>query len=180
MSNNYQNYQIQKIKVINKTGHPAYWTRRKETLNCQPTKLLCHTIRRCQRLGVTRWGKFVTLFASARLYFRKIGAFSRGGVSLSILISTGGNFHLLWNAPSKEDSCWRWNKRNSSGGGDSRHFGPMRLLFLIWCRECFAACVVFSFSFQKKWKRIGYAVDLIHPAQLKRACWCQDLQWGSK
>ena len=32
----YQNYQIQKIKVINKTGHPAYWTKHIETLNCQP------------------------------------------------------------------------------------------------------------------------------------------------
>ena len=32
-----QNYQIQKIMVINKTGHPAYWTRHKETLNCQFT-----------------------------------------------------------------------------------------------------------------------------------------------
>ena len=37
LSIDYQNYQIQKIKVINKTGHPAYWTRHKETLNCQPT-----------------------------------------------------------------------------------------------------------------------------------------------
>jgi hypothetical protein len=36
LSIDYQNYQIQKIKVINKTGHPAYWTRQKETLNCQP------------------------------------------------------------------------------------------------------------------------------------------------
>ena len=27
LSIDYQNYQIQKIKVINKTGHPAYWTR---------------------------------------------------------------------------------------------------------------------------------------------------------
>jgi hypothetical protein len=37
LSIGYQNYQIQKIKVINKTGHPAYWTRHNETLNCQPT-----------------------------------------------------------------------------------------------------------------------------------------------
>jgi len=37
LSIDYQNYQIQKVKVINKTGHPAYWTRHKETLNCQPT-----------------------------------------------------------------------------------------------------------------------------------------------
>ena len=36
LSIDYQNYQIQRIKVINKTGHPAYWTRHKETLNCQP------------------------------------------------------------------------------------------------------------------------------------------------
>ena len=36
LSIDYQNYQIQKIKVINKTGHPAYLTRHKETLNCQP------------------------------------------------------------------------------------------------------------------------------------------------
>jgi len=35
------------------TSHPAYWTSNIETLNCQHTKLLCHTIRRCQRLGVT-------------------------------------------------------------------------------------------------------------------------------
>jgi hypothetical protein len=32
-----QNYQIQNIEVINKTGHPAYWTRHIQTLNCQPT-----------------------------------------------------------------------------------------------------------------------------------------------
>jgi len=37
LSIDYQNYQIQKIKVINKTSHPAYWTRHKVTLNCQPT-----------------------------------------------------------------------------------------------------------------------------------------------
>jgi len=36
LSIDYQNYQIQKIKVINKTGHPARWTRHIETLNCQP------------------------------------------------------------------------------------------------------------------------------------------------
>jgi len=38
----------------------------------------------------------------------------------------------------------------SFGEGDSRHFGPMCLLFLNWCRECFAACVLFHkhrFSF---------------------------------
>jgi len=28
-------------------------------------------------------------------------------------------------------------------GGDSRHFGPMCLLFLHWCREHLAACVLF-------------------------------------
>ena len=36
LSIDYHNYQIQKIKVINKTGHSDYWTRHKETLNCQP------------------------------------------------------------------------------------------------------------------------------------------------
>jgi len=54
LSIDYQNYQVQKIKVINKTGHPACWTRQTETLNCQPTQLLCHMIRRCQQLGVTK------------------------------------------------------------------------------------------------------------------------------
>ena len=33
------------------------------------------------------------------------------------------------------------------GGEDSRHFGPVCLLFLSWCRECPAACVVFFFVF---------------------------------
>ena len=46
----------------------------------------------------------------------------------------------------------------SFGGRYSPHFGPMCLLFLIWCRECFAACVVFLFfsflhlqTFQQAW-----------------------------
>jgi len=53
LSIDYQNHhQIQKIKVIDNTGHPAYWTRHKE-ISQLPTKLLCHTICRCQRLGVT-------------------------------------------------------------------------------------------------------------------------------
>jgi hypothetical protein len=52
LSIDYQNYQIQKIKVINKTGHPAI-ERHKRTLKCQPIQLLRHTIHRCQRLGLT-------------------------------------------------------------------------------------------------------------------------------
>ena len=37
-----------------------------------------------------------------------------------------------------------WYRLHAFGGGDSRHFGPMCLLFLT-CRECFAACVIFLF-----------------------------------
>jgi len=33
----------------------------------------------------------------------------------------------------------------SNGEGDSRHFGPMCLRFLYWCRERLAACVGFLF-----------------------------------
>ena len=45
--------------------------------------------------------------------------------------------------------CWVLYYAIILGGGDSRHFGPMRLLLLNWCRaEYFAACVIFlSFSF---------------------------------
>jgi len=42
------------------------------------------------------------------------------------------------------------------GGGDSRHFGPMRLLFLNWCRECFAACVVFLFFSNHQCRNSAY------------------------
>jgi hypothetical protein len=37
LSIDYQNYQTQRIMVINKIGRPAYWTRQIEVLNCQPT-----------------------------------------------------------------------------------------------------------------------------------------------
>jgi len=52
----------------------------------------------------------------------------------------------------------------SFGGGDSRHFGPMCLLFLNWFRECFAACVVFLFF---------YMVWCIRWCTVYMACiWC--------
>jgi len=40
---------------------------------------------------------------------------------------------------------WKGTLPTCAGGGDSQHFRPMCLLFLYWCRECFAACVVFLF-----------------------------------
>ena len=39
------------------------------------------------------------------------------------------------------------------GKGDLRHFRPMCLLSLTWCRECFAACVVFLFFSSMLWQK---------------------------
>jgi len=95
-----------------------------------------------------------------------------------------------WECKKREIVCCKWEcgcplidmqvcHTNFGGEGDSWHFGPMCLLFLNWCRECFAACEVFFLFFlfasntmawekEIEWKEI-LAWDLM--------AWEKEIQW---